>query len=128
MSVKERNGRAKRAYLKGLTARLEDKDRKTNPYKFSEWGTGFAWLKGWNAADSAIKHDHLIPLLERAIELLADTAVNANPDKRNQIYWQIAGLVLPAERLLRHKVSTWDRYRSTEKELKQRARTAAVRQ
>ena len=74
MSVKERNGRAKRAYLKGLTARLEDKGRKINPYKFSEWGTGFAWLKGWNAADSAIKHDHLIPLLERAIELLADTA------------------------------------------------------
>lgn len=37
MSVKERNGRAKRAYLKGLTARLEDKGRKTNPYKFSKW-------------------------------------------------------------------------------------------
>lgn len=81
-------------------------------------GTGFAWLKGWNAADSAIKHDRLFPLLEREIELLADTAVNADPGRRNQIYWQIAELVLPAEQQLGHKVSTWDRYRPAEKELK----------
>lgn len=122
MSVKERQKRAKRAYLKGLTARLEGKGRQTHPYKFSEWGTGFAWLKGWNAADGAIKDNRLIPLLDREIELLADMAVDTDPDKRNQIYWQIAGLVLSAEQLLGHKVPAWDRYRPTKKELKQRAK------